>query len=210
MHSNTLITNSNPTTNQNNDNNHTNYSISISNSNSGSISPPENNIHDQIHDDSDHDLIVIDNNPPESSWISHNNVTDWLNHHHTVHTFIERKTSVKMVSSSRKFDSSSDQTRTSQRSVSFNHKPQAATIIGFRQKQPDGKSKQINNDRLFKNRSLPGKSSSGVHVTEPRSPRVSCMGRVGSMRGRARRNGFWKKVKAAILTRVRTNKRGSG
>ncbi|KAK1441615.1 hypothetical protein QVD17_07653 [Tagetes erecta] len=189
MHSKTLITNSIPTTITINNHDHENP---------------------QMLDDFDQDEIVshdhepeIDNNPPDSFWISHQNVTNWLNHN----TFIERKTSVKMVTSSRKFES--NQVRSSQRSVSFNHKPKT-TIIGFRPKpghsSDNSKSKQNDHVGLFKNRSMPGKSC-GVQVSEPRSPRVSCMGRVGSMRGRVRRTGFWKKVKTAILTRVRSGDR---
>ncbi|KAI3757167.1 hypothetical protein L6452_04701 [Arctium lappa] len=160
------------------------------------------------HYDSDNDIVLDadadetgDNNPPDSFWVSNNKVSDWLHHH----TFIERKASVKLVAVSRKFDPT--QNRSSQRSVSFTHKPKA-TIIGFRQKpghHADGKSKPNeppDNVRLFKNRSLPGQSSV-LQVTEPRSPRVSCIGRVGSMRGRARRTGFWRNVKTALLNRVR-------
>ncbi|KAL4557436.1 hypothetical protein LXL04_035613 [Taraxacum kok-saghyz] len=176
-------------------------------------------IHDEFQptDDADNEIALdvdpdgvgtaggSDNNPPDSFWVSNNKVTDWLDSH----TYIERKASVKLVPVSRKFDPT--QTRSSQRSVSFNQKPQA-TIIGFRQKPPahsgDGKSKQSDrqdNRGFFKNRSLPGKSFF-QQVSEPRSPRVSCIGRVGSMRGRARRTGFWKTVKKAFLNRVRANK----
>lgn len=165
-------------------------------------------LQDFDHYDTDSEIVLDaepdaggDNNPPDSFWVSNSKVTDWLNHH----TFIERKASVKLVAVSRKFDPT--QTRSSQRSVSFTHKPQT-TIIGFRQKpahHADGKSKQNEppeNVRLFKNRSLPGHGSV-LQVTEPRSPRVSCIGRVGSMRGRARRTGFWRTVKTAFLSRVR-------
>nr|GEU91843.1 serine/threonine-protein kinase pakA-like [Tanacetum cinerariifolium] len=150
-------------------------------------------------------VTIIENNPPDSFWVSNNKVNDWLNQH----TFIERKASVKLVQASRKTDPT--QTRSSQRSVSFNQKLQT-TIIGFRQKPGhinEGKPKpndRPDSFRLFKNRSVPGKSSGLVQVTEPKSPRVSCIGRVGSMRGRARKTGFWKSVKAAILNRVRMNK----
>ncbi|PWA72424.1 hypothetical protein CTI12_AA253790 [Artemisia annua] len=163
--------------------------------------------HEEIVLDTDPDpggVTVIENNPPDSFWVSNNKVNDWLNQH----TFIERKASVKLVQVSRKTDPT--QTRSSQRSVSFNQKPQT-TIIGFRQKPGhvnEGKAKpndRPDSFRLFKNRSLPGKSS-GLQLTEPKSPRVSCIGRVRSIRGPARKNGFWKSVKAAILNRVRMNK----
>ncbi|KAJ0507230.1 putative calcium/calmodulin-dependent protein kinase [Helianthus annuus] len=194
---------SNPTINNDHDHDHNNKSNGLS-----SISPQDSTDFDPgeivLADEPAAEAAGSENNPPDSFWVSHKNVTDWLNHN----TFIERKASVKMVTGSRKFEPG--QTRSNQRSVSFNNKPQA-TIIGFRQKPvhgSDGKSKQTDRSdhlRLFKNRSVPGKSSGGP-VPEPRSPRVSCMGRVGSMRSRARRTGFWKKVKTAILNRVRTNK----
>ena len=146
-----------------------------------------------------------DNNPPDAYWVSSNKVTDWLDQH----TFIERKASVKLVAVSRNFDPT--QTRSSQRSVSFTHKPKT-TIIGFRQNpvhHAEGKGKgsePVDKVRLFKNRSVPGQGRV-LQVNEPRSPRVSCIGRVGSMRGRGRRTGFWRSVKTALLNRVRKGSR---
>lgn len=218
MHSTTLIPIPNTNDHEDDHDSNSNPLNSISTTDNHDDYDDENS---QIHDEFDHAdeeneiaLDVVepdagdgsDNNPPDSFWVSNNKVTDWLDNH----TYIERKASVKLVPVSRKFDPTT-QTRSSQRSVSFNQKPQA-TIIGFRKKPPahnaDGKSKQCDrqdNPRFSKNRSLPGKSFF-QHVTEPRSPRVSCIGRVGSMRGRARRTGFWKTVKTAFLNKVRSNK----
>ncbi|KAL7584617.1 uncharacterized protein LOC111912132 [Lactuca sativa] len=226
MHSETLIPDSTPTTTNDHDHEHdhesnSNSNIDVLNSYSTADDHPEYNddensqIHDEFdHEDEENEIALdtepdagggYDNNPPDSFWVSNNKVTDWLDNH----TYIERKASVKLVQAARKFDQT--KTRSNQRSVSFNQKPQA-TIIGFRQKPPshnaDGKAKQNDrqdNPRFSKNRSLPGKSFF-QQVAEPRSPRVSCIGRVGSMRGRARRTGFWKTVKTAFLSKVRSNK----
>ncbi|KAL4575315.1 hypothetical protein LXL04_022157 [Taraxacum kok-saghyz] len=151
-------------------------------------------------------LYCTENNPPDSFSICQAKVADWLDHH----TFIERKASVKFAVT--KTQDFSTQTRSSHRSVSLNQRPKLS-IIGFRKKQvhqPDGgKSSKHNekpeNIRLFRNRSEPGRDYC-LLITEPVSPRVSCVGRVGSVRVRGRKAGVWRSVKAAFSNLVQTNR----
>ncbi|CAI9296234.1 unnamed protein product [Lactuca saligna] len=150
-------------------------------------------------------LYCTDNNPPESFSICQAKVADWLEHH----TFIERKASVKFAVVTKNQDST--QTRSTHRSMTTLNQRPKLSIIGFRKKQihqPDGKSKHNDkpeNIRLFRNRSEPGRDYC-LLITEPVSPKVSCVGRVGSVRVRGRKAGVWRSVKAAFSNLVQTNR----
>ncbi|KAL7589802.1 hypothetical protein Lser_V15G36511 [Lactuca serriola] len=150
-------------------------------------------------------LYCTDNNPPESFSICQAKVADWLEHH----TFIERKASVKFAVVTKNQDST--QTRSTHRSMTTLNQRPKLSIIGFRKKQihqTDGKSKHNDkpeNIRLFRNRSEPGRDYC-LLITEPVSPKVSCVGRVGSVRVRGRKAGVWRSVKAAFSNLVQTNR----
>lgn len=149
-------------------------------------------------------LYCTDNNPPESYAVCQSKVSDWLNNHNT---FIERKASVKFAISK---NLNPCQTRPSRRSVSLNQKPKLS-IIGFRKKQVhQTETKSKNNDKpdnvkLFRNRSERGRDYC-LLITEPVSPRVSCVGRVGSVRVPGRKAGVWRSFKAAVSNLVQTSR----
>lgn len=170
----------------------------------GDLDQDENDIdQENILNSNPDPFCCMDNNPPESYSVCQAKVADWLNHH----TFIERKSSVKFAVTK---NQDSSQTRSSHRTISLNQRPKLS-IIGFRKKpiqQTDGKSKHNDkpeNIRLFRNRSEPGRDYC-LLITEPVSPRVSCVGRVGSVRVRGKKAGVWRSVKAAFSNLVQTNR----
>ncbi|MFS7960090.1 putative calcium/calmodulin-dependent protein kinase [Helianthus anomalus] len=148
-------------------------------------------------------FYCTDNNPPDSYAVCETKVAEWLDRN----TFMERKASVKFACT-KNLDPC--QTRASRRSVSINQKPKLS-IIGFRKKpvyQTEGRSKhndKVENVRLFRNRSEPGRDYC-LLITEPVSPRVSCVGRVGSVRVKGRKAGVWRSFKAAFSNLVQTNR----
>ncbi|KAI3734614.1 hypothetical protein L6452_14086 [Arctium lappa] len=163
----------------------------------------ENILNSEVLPDPFH-LMDHNNNPPESFSVCQAKVADWLNHH----TFIERKTSVKFAIT-KTLDPT--QTRSANRAICLNQRPKLS-IIGFRKKpihQSEGKSKHNNdkaeNVRLFRNRSEPGRDYC-LLITDPVSPKVSCVGRVGSVRVQGRKAGVWRSVKAAFSNLVYTNR----
>ncbi|KAL8218337.1 hypothetical protein R6Q57_021710 [Mikania cordata] len=149
-------------------------------------------------------LYCTDNNPPDSYAVCETKVADWLDRN----TFIERKASVKFACV-KTLDPC--QTRSShRRSVTLNQRPKLS-IIGFRKKpvqNNDSKSRRadgIENVRLFRNRSEPGRDYC-LLITEPVSPKVSCVGRVGSVRVQGRKAGVWRSFKAAFSNLVQANR----
>ncbi|CAK9180653.1 unnamed protein product [Ilex paraguariensis] len=142
--------------------------------------------------------------PPDSFWVPKEQELDWINHN----AFIERKGSIKAVLS-QNFNSNS--ILSPQRSLSMNHKSKASIFglpkaqkycpvdVNLRRKCKEGKV------RLVRSRSEPDRKWL-EQGTEPGSPRVSCMGKVGSKRGKGKRTGFWSRVKVVIWTGFLTNR----
>lgn len=136
--------------------------------------------------------------PPESFWVSASDELDWLDRN----TFIQRKGSIKFAITK----NSDPNLKPSHRSLSFNNKKPKASIIGPPKSQKfshagNTKPRQTDNRKLFRSRSESGKDR--VHqATEPGSPRVSCMGRVGSTKCRRKGTGFWATVRAAFVSQA--------
>ncbi|XP_047965271.1 uncharacterized protein LOC125209729 [Salvia hispanica] len=133
--------------------------------------------------------------PPESFWLSKDAEYDWFEHH----TFFERKDSGgRGGGSSLTADA---QSNSSSQRFSFSRKSKAA-ILGLPKTQKatfvDPKRRPCNKPvtvRLFPKRPEPaGKSAVPV---EPGSPKVSCIGRVRSKRGRRRSGSLRRREKAA-------------
>ncbi|KAI3667556.1 hypothetical protein L6452_42621 [Arctium lappa] len=128
--------------------------------------------------------------PPESFWLSKDSEFDWFDRN----AFLERKESTK-ASNSKNLNPSVNPTYSNSNSQRFsvNLKSKAA-ILGLpktqRNTHVDSKYRQCKpaNIRLFPKRSSSGGRAPGaVPVTEPSSPKVSCIGRVRSKRCRSRR-----------------------
>ncbi|KAL7585506.1 uncharacterized protein LOC111882598 [Lactuca sativa] len=129
--------------------------------------------------------------PPESFWLSKDAEFDWFDRN----AFLERKESTKGNSNSMNLNPNvnpSHSNSNSQRySMTLKSKP---AIIGLPKTQKmtyvESKRRQCKpaNIRLFPKRSNSvGKALTTVLVTEPSSPKVSCIGRVRSRRCRSRR-----------------------
>ncbi|KAI3678446.1 hypothetical protein L6452_37740 [Arctium lappa] len=129
--------------------------------------------------------------PPESFWLSKDAEFDWFDRN----AFLERKESTRGNSNSMNLNPNvnpSHSNSNSQRySVSLKSK---AAIIGLPKTQKttyvDSKRRQCKpvNVRLFPKRSDSlGKAPTTVPVSEPTSPKVTCIGRVRSKRCRSRR-----------------------
>ncbi|XAR69749.1 Calcium/calmodulin-dependent protein kinase [Bertholletia excelsa] len=126
--------------------------------------------------------------PPESFWLSRGAEYDWFDRN----AFYERKESMKANSSPTSTNLNpglNPSSASSSQRFSMNLKSKAA-IIGLPKTQTNfvdttnRRSSKPANIRLFPKKSEPvGKSGS---VKEPTSPKVSCMGRVRSKRGRLR------------------------
>ncbi|KAI3730229.1 hypothetical protein L1987_61398 [Smallanthus sonchifolius] len=159
----------------------------------------QNNTHQEPGDNDEnilnYEAEATDNNPPDSYAVCGTKVADWLDRN----TFMERKASVKFACAK-----TMDPCQTTRRNVSLNQRPKLS-IIGFRKKPIDGRSKHNENVRLFRNRSEPGRDYC-LLITEPVSPRVSCVGRVGSVRVQGRKAGVWRSFKAAFSNLVQTNR----
>ncbi|KAF5777822.1 putative calcium/calmodulin-dependent protein kinase [Helianthus annuus] len=164
---------------------------------------PETIIQDLDHcsnKSNDQDEPDPSNNPPESYAVCRTKVAEWLNHN----TFIQRKPSVKLCSKPQ----DPSQTPSSRRSVCTTQRPKLS-IIGFSKKpvhQMDGKTNKVENVRLFRNRSEPGRDYC-LLITEPVSPKVSCVGRVGSVRVvQGRKVGVWRSFKAVLSNLIYANR----
>uniref|UniRef100_A0A5B6YQ95 Uncharacterized protein n=1 Tax=Davidia involucrata TaxID=16924 RepID=A0A5B6YQ95_DAVIN len=149
--------------------------------------------------------------PPESFWVPKEHELDWLDRN----AFIERKGSTKATfSGNLNFTPNRNSYSSSQRSSLINSKSKAS-IIGFPKSHiscfADGilrRSCKPGNVRLFRCRSEPDEKSF-VQVSEPGSPRVSCMGRVRSKKGSGKRTGIWASFKAVFRTGLRANRVGN-
>ncbi|KAD6120235.1 hypothetical protein R6Q59_026638 [Mikania micrantha] len=121
--------------------------------------------------------------PPESFWLSKDSEFDWFDRN----AFLERKESTKGNSNSKNLNPSYSRSNSQKFSVNLKSKP---AIIGLpktpRNTHVDSNRRQCKpaNIRLF-----PKRSSSGgrTTLTEPSSPKVSCIGRVRSKRCSNRR-----------------------
>ncbi|CAK9188135.1 unnamed protein product [Ilex paraguariensis] len=148
--------------------------------------------------------------PPESFWLSKDAEFDWFDRN----AFYERKESTKGNSNSTNLNPNvhPGSNSNSQR-FSLNLKSKAS-IIGLPKTQKasyvDVKRRNCKppNIKLFPKRSESlGKSA----ATEPSSPKVSCMGRVRSKRGRRRSSGSVKKKEKAVeKSRIGEDKRKTG
>ncbi|XP_042040176.1 uncharacterized protein LOC121785800 [Salvia splendens] len=157
--------------------------------------------------DSDDDGVVVADPdlPPESFWLSKDAEYDWFEHH----TFFERKDSGGKGGSGLTADV---QSNSSLQRFSFSRKSKAA-ILGLPKTQKatfvDPKRRRCNKQatvRLFPKRTEPaGKSAVPV---EPGSPKVSCIGRVRSKRGRRRSGSVRRREKAAEKLRSGGGEKG--
>ncbi|XP_071741075.1 uncharacterized protein [Rutidosis leptorrhynchoides] len=147
--------------------------------------------------------------PPESFWLSKDSEFDWFDRN----VLFERNESTKGYTNSANLNPNvnpSHSNSSSQR-YSVNLKSKAA-IIGLPKTQKpnyiDSKRRHCKpvNVRLFPKRSNSiGKTPATVLVTEPSSPKVSCIGRVRSKRCRSRR-----KTAGPVIEPVRSASQRSG
>ncbi|KAA8534561.1 hypothetical protein F0562_032078 [Nyssa sinensis] len=145
--------------------------------------------------------------PPESYWVPKEYELDWFDRN----AFIERKGSTKGATYSGNLNFTPNR---NSYSSSLNSKSKAS-ILGLPKSQKscfaDGNLRRNcnpENFRLFRTWSEPG-GKSVVQVSEPGSPRVSCMGRVRSKKGGGKRLGIWASFKAIFLTGLRANRVGN-
>lgn len=143
--------------------------------------------------------------PPESFWLSKDAEFDWFDRN----AFLERKESTKRSSHSMNLNPNvnpSHSNSSSQRH-SVNLKSKAA-IIGLPKTQKttyvDSKRRPAN-VRLFPKRSY---SIGRAPVTEPSSPKVSCIGRVRSKRCRSRRKSTSQTTEPVKKSSSRRHKSG--
>ncbi|KAL3536105.1 hypothetical protein ACH5RR_004566 [Cinchona calisaya] len=129
------------------------------------------------------DSDVAPDFPPESFWLSKNAELDWFDRN----AFFERKESTKGISNSANLNPNSNSN--SQR---FSVKVKKTSLLGLPKTQKTNytdSSKRRNNKpanmKLFPKRSS-SVEKTAVSLAEPSSPKVSCIGRVRSKRGRRR------------------------
>ncbi|KAI3471928.1 hypothetical protein Pfo_028616 [Paulownia fortunei] len=149
--------------------------------------------------------------PPESFWLSKDAEYDWFDRN----AFYERKDSTKGNSNSTNLNphiNPSSNSNSQRFSVNLKSK---ASIIGLPKTQKttfvDTKRRTCKtaNIRLFPKRSESvGKST--APVAEPGSPKVSCMGRVRSKRGRRRSNSLKRSEKPVEKSSNRGEKQKTG
>lgn len=148
--------------------------------------------------------------PPESFWLSKDAELDWFDRN----AFFERKDSTRGISNSTNLNQNPNSNSSSQR---FSVKVKKASLLGLPKTQKanyiDATKRRNNkptNVKLFPKRS----SSAGkaaVSMLEPSSPKVSCMGRVRSKRGRRRsRDVSGKREKSVDKPRSLGDKRKKG
>ncbi|KAL7215369.1 hypothetical protein ACSBR1_027523 [Camellia fascicularis] len=141
--------------------------------------------------------------PPESFLVHKEHELDWFNSN----AFLERKGSTKIsFSGSSNLNSISNPRRSFHSSpshrLSLNSKSKSS-IIGLPKLQKSDRNlrrtSKPENVRMFRSYSEPG-GKPVMHVPEPGSPRVSCMGRVRSKKGREKRTGLWASLRAIFGT----------
>ncbi|GAB4856386.1 hypothetical protein Ancab_014306 [Ancistrocladus abbreviatus] len=154
------------------------------------------------------DPIPVPDYAPESFWLSKDAELDWLSEN----AFIERKGSGKGAPHSTNFNPNSNIISVSQRySVNLKSK---ASILGLpkTQKTTYAESKLRRNCRppsirFFPKRCETSTGKSAVTVTEPTSPKVSCIGRVRSKKDRSRRMRNRQKQPEPEIRRSRSAKK---
>ncbi|CAA3011316.1 Hypothetical predicted protein [Olea europaea subsp. europaea] len=149
--------------------------------------------------------------PPESFWLSKDAEYDWFDRN----AVYEHKESIRGNSNSTNLNPSINPNSNSSSQRIPVHVKSRASIIGLPQTQKttfvDSKRRYCKqtNIRLFPKRSESvGKTADSV--VEPSSPKVSCMGRVRSKRGRRRSNSLKKYEKSAEKTRINGEKQKTG
>ncbi|KAG9159092.1 hypothetical protein Leryth_017556 [Lithospermum erythrorhizon] len=125
--------------------------------------------------------------PPESFWLSKDAELDWMDQN----AFFERKESTKGISSHHPQQTSASNSNSQRFSLNL---PSKSAILGLPKTQKasfiDAKRRNANkpgNTRLFPKRTGVVVGKPAGSLTEPASPKVSCMGRVRSKR-RSRRS----------------------
>ncbi|KAA8539127.1 hypothetical protein F0562_025819 [Nyssa sinensis] len=147
--------------------------------------------------------------PPESFWVSKEYELDWLDRN----SFVQRKGSTKVIfSGNLNFTPNRNSYSSSQ--FSMNSKSRTS-IIGLPTSQiscfADGilqRSCKPGNVPLLRCRSKPGERPF-VQVSQPGSPKVSCMEKVRSRKGIGRRTRVWAKFKAVFRTGLKASRVGN-
>nr|GMC61602.1 calcium/calmodulin protein kinase 1 [Ipomoea batatas] len=145
--------------------------------------------------------------PPESFWVPKGSEQDWVHQNANM----QRRTSMKLQSLQDGF-SGADSKSQSHRSFSAVNKSSSLLALP-KPRNP----KAAPSTRLFRSMSEPG-GGGEMRVAEPGSPKVSCTGRVRSMKkkeGGGRRTGFWRRFGLVLRSRFGTDrvarsKRSSG
>ncbi|PSS04983.1 hypothetical protein CEY00_Acc20844 [Actinidia chinensis var. chinensis] len=121
--------------------------------------------------------------PPDSFTVPKEDEIDWFNQN----AFFERKGSTKIsnFNSNPHHNFQNFHNSPSQRSLLISNSK--ASSIRFSNNGNLRRSFKPESFELFRSRSEPG----GKHGSEPGSPRVTCMGRVRSKKGREKRAGLW-------------------
>ncbi|KAH6762188.1 hypothetical protein C2S52_019621 [Perilla frutescens var. hirtella] len=168
--------------------------------------PPQNNV---IPDEEDAAEAPPDF-PPESFWLSKDAEYDWFDRN----AFYERKESTKANSTSNQHVNPNSNSSSQRFSVSLKSK---ASILGLPKTQKtafvESKRRVCTkpaNIRLFPKRSESSVGKPTAPVAEPGSPKVSCMGRVRSKRGRRRSNSLRRNEKPAEKPKTSGDKTKTG
>lgn len=139
-----------------------------------SLPLPDDDVSNRKSTPADHDIPDSSEFvPPESFWLSKDSEFDWFDRN----AFLERKESTKGNTNSN-VNPSYSKSNSQKFSVNLKSKP---AIIGLPKTQKNthvDSTRRPANVRLFPKRSSSGKRT----VTEPSSPKVSCIGRVRSKR----------------------------
>ncbi|KAL3839282.1 hypothetical protein ACJIZ3_023873 [Penstemon smallii] len=168
----------------------------------GNDAPPNNDV---IPNDAD----VPPDFPPESFWLSKDAEYDWFDRN----AILERKESTKGNNSNSTNLNPSLNSNSQRSSVNLKSK---AYIIGLPKTQKaafaDSKRRTCKpaSVRLFPKRSESVGKPNPVSVAEPGSPKVSCMGRVRSKRGRRRSNSLRRSEKPVEKLKTGGDKQKTG
>ncbi|PSR98784.1 Serine/threonine-protein kinase [Actinidia chinensis var. chinensis] len=135
--------------------------------------------------------------PPDSFTISKEDEIDWFNQN----AFFERKGSTKISN----FNSNPHHSF-----QNFHNSPSQRSLLNSNSKASSIRFSNGNLRRsfkpesfeLFRSRSEPG----GKPGSEPGSPRVTCMGRVSSKKGREKRTGLWANLREVFRAGLGLNR----
>ncbi|KAK4367167.1 hypothetical protein RND71_015047 [Anisodus tanguticus] len=171
--------------------------------------------------DSDHQTLFSDNDeqhaikkspetfldlPPESFWIPKDSEQDWFDENAT----IQRKTSMKLGFFGKSNHHSKSFSHHSFASTLNHHQnPKSSSLIALpKSHKTSSTDGNLRHNKvpilLFRSRSEPGRKGA-TNVSEPGSPKVSCIGKVRSKskKDRGVRTGVWKKLRAILKIRPR-------